>query len=147
MVTNTASPTTSQAQEATSTDRSHFLRRVLQGNAVFSTASGLLFLFGGEAVARFLGLPDAASIMMVMSVGLFLWAGLTLWVATQATPHRLQVFLIIEGDLLWVAASIILLLTGWLPLSTAGMWGVAFVADIVALFAILQYVGWRRMNA
>lgn len=139
-------PQTTNVQPA---DRSRFLRRVLQGNVLFSTASGLLFLFGGETVANFLGFTDttAANILMVLSAGLFLWAGLTLWVSTRTSMHRFQVMAIIEGDLLWVIGSIVLLLGGWLPFSTAGMWAVGIVADIVLVFAILQFFGWRRMNA
>ena len=62
------------------------------------------------------------------------------------SPPRTLVFTIIDGDLLWVAGSILLLLGGWLPMSMGGMWAVGIVADIVAIFAILQYVGWRRMR-
>jgi hypothetical protein len=138
----------SQAPDTQAIDRSLFLRRTLQGNALFSTASGLLFLFGREAVAALLGLSSAAaSVIAVLSIGLFVWAGLTLWVSTRTPIQRYQVFAIIGGDLLWVIGSILLLLGGWLPLSTAGMWAVGIVADIVALFAILQFIGWRRMKA
>jgi hypothetical protein len=138
----------SQAPDTQAIDRSLFLRRTLQGNALFSTASGLLFLFGREAVAALLGLSSAAaSVIAALSFGLFVWAGLTLWVSTRTPIQRYQVFAIIGGDLLWVIGSILLLLGGWLPLSTAGMWAVGIVADIVALFAILQFIGWRRMKA
>ena len=89
----------SHTTEVKTEDRSTFLRRVLQGNALFSTASGLLFLIGNQAVADLLGLPGVANIIVAMSVGLFAWAGLTLYVATRPTPSRTLVFTIIGGDL------------------------------------------------
>ena len=48
-------------------------------------------------------------------------------------------------DLLWVVASAALLIVGG-PLTVAGKWAVAMVADVVLLFAILQIVGLRRLG-
>jgi hypothetical protein len=45
-----------------------------------------------------------------------------------------------------VLASIILLVTGWIPFSVAGNWAVGIVAMIVDLFATLQFLGWRKMH-
>ena len=40
--------------------------------------------------------------------------------------------------------SIDILVTDWVPLTTAGWWTVAIVADIVAVFAIVQFYALRR---
>ena len=56
------------------------------------------------------------------------------------------VWAVIIVDLLWVADSAALLVTGWLPLTVAGQWIIAIVADVVLLFAIWQYFGLRRMQ-
>ena len=48
-------------------------------------------------------------------------------------------------DVLWVLGSVALIFSNQIPLTVAGKWAVALVADVVALFAVLQYVGVRRM--
>jgi len=83
---------------------------------------------------------------MAIGVGLLLWAALAFWISTRPQPSRGLVFTIIEGNLLWVLATIILLVSGWLPFSTTGNWAIAIVADVVGLLALLQYVGWRRLT-
>ena len=51
---------------------------------------------------------------------------------------------IIALDLLWVIGSVAaLLLRDSLDLTVGGAWSMAVGADIVALFAMLQYVGLR----
>jgi len=90
--------------------------------------------------------PNANTILIGMGVGLLIWAGYAFWVSSLSPVNKLAVFSMIEGDVLWVIGSIILLLTGWVTFSTTGYWAVAIVADIVALFAILQYWGWRRIQ-
>lgn len=129
-------------------NRATLLRRVLKGNAAFSALSGLLCLFVSKPIANLLGFSDPAVMgyILALGIGLIFWAMLAFWVSTRPTLSRGAVFTIIEGDLLWVAASIVLLMSGWLSFSTAGYWVVAIVADVVALFAILQYVGWRRLT-
>ncbi|MEZ4658684.1 MAG: hypothetical protein R2911_14030 [Caldilineaceae bacterium] len=133
---------------AATPDRGQFLRRVLQGNAAFSTLSGMLFVLDSQPVANFLGFtnPAAATYVLWLGISLLGWALFAYWVSTRPTLSRTAVFSVLAGDLLWVAGSIILLIRGWLPFSTAGYWAVAIVADMVALFAILQFVGWRRSS-
>ena len=50
-------------------------------------------------------------------------------------------------DIAWVVGSALLLFTGWVSFTTAGWWAVLLVADVVALFAILEFVGIRRLQA
>ena len=54
---------------------------------------------------------------------------------------------VIALDVLWVLGSVLLIFTDLVPLSIGGKWTVALIADIVALFAILQYVGLRRQQS
>jgi hypothetical protein len=49
-------------------------------------------------------------------------------------------------DILWVLGSIILLFGGSLPLTLAGKWTIALLAEAVATFAILQTIGLRRLT-
>ena len=144
----TIRPNANPVQSEAMIDQTRFLRRALQADALFSGLSGLMFLAAATPVANLLGFSDATAINAVfwLGVGLLGWATLALWTATRPQVTRGLVFTIIEGNLLWVIGSILLLLTGWLPFSTNGKWAVAIVADVVGLLAILQYVGWRRLT-
>jgi hypothetical protein len=59
----------------------------------------------------------------------------------------MRVWMVIGGDLLWVVASYAILLAGRPALTTAGSWSVGILAEIVALFAVIQFVGLRRLRA
>ncbi|MGH2541282.1 MAG: hypothetical protein ACRDIB_00705 [Ardenticatenaceae bacterium] len=122
------------------------LRLVLQANSVFSALSGLLFLLGGSAVSSFLGL-DVPFVVSGIGLGLLLYAVWLFRIATRSSINRQDVLLAVLMDSAWVVGSVFLLLTGWPPLTTAGKWVVAIVADIVALFAFLQYRGMRELRA
>lgn len=127
--------------------QSRFLRRALQADTLLSGLSGLIALVDAPVVANLLGFSstDATRNVMLLGVGMLAWAALAFWVSTRPKFSRGLVFTIIEGNLLWVVGSVLLLVTGWLAFSTSGKWTVAIVADLVGLLAILQYVGWRRL--
>jgi hypothetical protein len=125
-----------------------FLRRALQADTLFSGISGIFTLADATFVANWLGFSTAEATrnVMFLGIGMLAWAVLVLWVSRRPRLTHSLVFLIIEGNLLWVIGSVILLSTGWLPFSTSGKWTVAIVADVAGMLAILQYVGWRRIT-
>jgi hypothetical protein len=131
------------AQSTVQQDRFYLLRRVLQANGFFSGLSGLAFIFGSEAIATFLGL-DAPMYIAVTGGILLLYAASLFYVAAQETISRSAAWTFIILDALWVVDSIAVLVIGWPPLTTAGKWAVAGVADVVAIIAALQYYGLRR---
>ncbi len=139
---------TIQTNAAQTGDQTQFLRRALQADAIFSALSGALAIVDAAPIAALLGFatPAATNIVMAIGVGLLVWAALAFWISTRPKPSRGLVFMIIDGNLLWVLATIFLLLSGWLPFSTTGKWAIALVADAVGLLALLQYVGWRRLT-
>jgi len=66
-------------------------------------------------------------------------------VSRNSRASRLALaFVAMDG--LWVVGSAILLAGGWVPLTAAGRWAILIVAAIVALFAVLQYYGLRRIS-
>lgn len=142
----TIRPHAQTAAESVAT-QSLFLRRALQADTLLSGLSGLIALIDAPLIANLLGFSSTAATrnVMLLGIGMLAWAALAFWVSTRPQHSRGLVFTIIEGNLLWVVGSILLLVTGWLPLSTSGKWTVAIVADLVGLLAILQYVGWRRL--
>jgi hypothetical protein len=125
-------------------DRSTLLRRTLRTNAVFTLLTGVLLTIDAGPIAAFIGLP-APWVLVAVGVLCLGYAAL-LFLAARRTPivrgHGLA---FVVADAAWVVASAVVLLGGLAPLTTAGVWAVLIVADIVAVFAALQYVGWRRL--
>lgn len=129
----------------TTDDPSTLLRRALVANALFSGLSGMILALGARAVASFLGLNNAIFITVAGALLLLYAAGL-FYVATRPAVNRMAAWLAVILDLLWVGGSAVILLSGWLPLTTAGKWAVGIVAEMVFLFALFQYLGIRRLS-
>ena len=125
---------------------SKLLRYALRGNGIFSAISGATLLVAAKPLATFMGL-DWPLALTITGIILLPYGALLLWVATQAEIDRGFAKTAVLLDALWVIGSIILLLTNWLNLSTAGNWTVALLAESVLTFAILQAVGLRRLTA
>ncbi len=129
----------------TNDPRARLLRGALRGNAFFSATSGLiLFAFGGS-VASFLGAANATE-MLALGGQLAIFAAWLAWLSSRSVISRWQVALVIALDLVWVAGSAATLLSPPPALTMGGKWAIAFVADVVGLFAILQFVGLRRIT-
>lgn len=127
-----------QAQAGT-----QFLRRVLLGNTLFSALIGVFLIVDAALVASMLHVPGR--ILTVLGVLIVLAALEMVWFATRPQLDLRFVKLILALDCAWVLVSIVLLLTELLPLTTGGKWTIGVVADIVALFALLEFLGLRRM--
>ncbi len=120
------------------------LKKALVGNAVFSGVSGVFLAVAASWTAAFLGL-DSATPITALGLILILYAPFLAWLSAQPRPRSWLVWMVIELDILWVLGSAILIFTGILPgLTVAGKWGIAAIADIVAVIALLQYIGLRR---
>lgn len=133
------------AQTSSQSSKSTLLRRTLQANGIFSGLSGIAFIADAGPLASFLGLTSALPLLVIGAV-LLLHAAILLVKANQEPIDPRLAWYAIIGDVAWVIASVEILLTGWLPLTTAGWWAVAIVADIVAVFAIVQFYGLRRQQ-
>ena len=125
-------------------DRSTLLRRAIQADGVFTLLGGLLLTIDAESIAALIGLPSS---WILTVLGLFCvgYSALLFLAARRSPIDRGQALGFILADVAWVVASAAVLLGGWVPLTTAGIWSVLIVADIVAVFAAVTYVGWRRL--
>ena len=143
MATKSMSSMTSAAPNA---QQNTFARTVLRGNAIFSAITGALCLLGAAQVTSWLGLGGATSLFVVRLVGagVLAFAALVWWLSTRQPIPRTGLLEIAIVDFAWVAASALLLLAGWIPFSTAGMWIVAVVADLVLAFGLLEVMALRR---
>jgi hypothetical protein len=134
-----------------SSDR--LLRRTLWGNAVFSVVSGAVLVacaspFAGwatHAPVSVAGL-DLAIVFELLGIGVVLFGAICGWAASRQTLPQGWARLIFAADIVWVAASALVLM---LPASwtTVGIAGIVVVALIVADLAILEYLGLRRLSA
>ena len=123
--------------------RSSLLRRALIGNALFSTLSGLTILFAQAWVLRILGLSGDVN-LLILGVGLIVFAAMLLINARKQQIKKSDAWAAVLMDLAWVAGSCVLVLL--IPFSTEGKWVVGLVAELVLLFAVLQFVGIRRIQ-
>jgi hypothetical protein len=122
-----------------------FLRRVLLLDAVASGATGLLLLVAAAPLEGMLGL----------SAGLLRGAGLLLipftlfvaYVGLRESHVRGAAWTIVVCNIAWVAASAILLVSGWVSPTMLGYAFVAAQAIAVAVLAELQVIGLRRQLA
>ena len=124
-------------------DQTKFLRRALQANGLFSAVSGLVLLVAAEPISHLLGIP-LPSVLMGIGVALLLYAAGLFRSAIQQSINHAEVWVAVVLNGAWVVGSGVLVLTGLL--SATGNWLVALVADIVLLFAILQYYGLRKIK-
>jgi hypothetical protein len=122
-----------------------FLQRALLGNAAFSGISGLLMFLAAGPISQFSGL-DSPLILSIIGIVLLLYMPLLVWLANQSPVPNWMAWAVIELDLLWVIGSLILIFTSLVPLTTGGKWAIVITADIVTVFAFLQYIGLRRQQ-
>ena len=126
-------------------EKKSFLQRAILGNAVFSGLSGLLMVLAASPISQFLGLSNPL-ILTIVGIALLLYMPFLFWLANQTPVPSWMTWVVIELDVLWVIGSLILIFTSQVPLTTGGKWVIAITADIVAIFAIFQYIGLRRQQ-
>lgn len=122
--------------------RSDMLRKVLYADSVVSGGAGLLLLAAGGPLGDAFGL--SATFLRVVGVSLLPWFALLIYAATRPAPPRLLVAGIIGVNLLWVAGSVLLLVSGWVDPTGLGIAFVIAQALAVLAFADLQILGLRR---
>ena len=123
--------------------RQRFLKNALTGNAVFSVVSGLAILSSNRWLVKFLGLPEKVS-LAILGVSLIGYAAV-LWLNARRTRIEISdAWIAVVMDAVWVVGSYILILL--VPFSLGGKWVVGLVAELVLAFAILQWLGIRRIR-
>ena len=130
---------------AVQTDRANLLKNAILGNAIFSFVSGLALALASNPIAEIMGLGDN-TVLFVTGLILIPYAFFLYRVATQEPIASRFAITAILLDIAWVTGSILLLVSGLVPLTTVGKWGVAIIADLVAMFALVQYLGLRRFK-
>ena len=124
-------------------NQDNLLRRAIQVDSLVSAVSGLVLMAGAGPLAGFLGV--GAPTALVATGILFLLYALTLWQISAREPVNPRLaYVPLTLNALYVIGSVLLLVSGWLPLTAAGYWTIGVAAAIVAILAEVQYYGLRR---
>ena len=122
-----------------------YLFNALRGNAIFSLVSGILGILLSGWLANYIGASLAWPFALVGAV--LLGHALILWLGSGRRPvAKLLAQYAILGDIGWILGTIILILIDPWDFTTRGKMLLGVLADIVALFGLLQYVGLRKMR-
>lgn len=119
------------------------LRTTLTANAAFSGLAGLLTAAFSGVLAEPLGIPRA--LLVVVGLALVPYAVMLRRLATDGELPVSRARAVIGADLAWVVASVAVLAISPASLTTLGHWVVGVVALGVGDFAVLQWVGLRRL--
>jgi hypothetical protein len=144
----TANPVDSNSVDAPlagAGDRGRLLRQSLLLDAVASGAMGVLLAAGSTFLDDPLGIPAS----VLVPVGGFLLAyTVGLWLlGSLPRPSHPAVRVVVAGNLLWVAASVVAVVAGWWSPTGAGTAFLLLQAAAVAVFAELQVTGLRRARS
>ena len=114
-------------------------------DGLFCVLSGLVFLLGANGVSQFMG-AQSASVIGVLGLGTLLYGIALLYDVFKGKVNARLLQVTIGLDVLWIAASIILLVAVPAALNTEGRWTVLILVDIVGVLGIWKYVGLRRLS-
>ncbi len=112
------------------------LRSILLIDGIVSGAMGLLLLIGAGILDSMLDLPTA--LLRTVGVVLIPWMILLAAIALRRVISRSIVQIVIAVNLGWVAASVLLLFTGWVEPNALGIAFILVQAMAVVVFALAQ---------
>ncbi|MCI0488605.1 MAG: hypothetical protein L0229_18615 [Blastocatellia bacterium] len=121
--------------------KSNMLRLALRANGVFSALSGAVLIVASDYVTALIGIEASLVPTGVLLLGFA--AGL-LWNARREVINRTEAWIAVALDLAWVIGTAGLIFAG--VFNSTGNWVVALVGDVVLLFAVLQFLGLRRLR-
>ena len=121
------------------------LRLVLLADAAASGATAALLVAGAGLLERLLGLPVA--LMREAGMLLIPYVVLVVLVAARPSVAVAAVNAIIAINAAWTAASVLLLVSGWVSPTLIGVAFVLAQAAAVGAFAVIQYVCLRQAGS
>lgn len=127
---------------STGEENGGLLRIILKLDATATGAVGLLSVAAGPMLDDLLGAPLA----LLMPVGLFLIAyAAAIWiVATRTRVSRLAAWAAVAINVVYAVDCVVVLATGWFPLTALGTAFVLFQTAAVVLFAAAQLYALQR---
>jgi hypothetical protein len=104
-------------------------------------ASGLLTMLVIPWAEALGNLPPLA--LAIVGGGTFVY-GLSLWRVVGVSQLARLGWTALGLNLVWVVVSWLVLLSGWLRLTSLGWWAIAGLAELVLLIGVVQLVALRR---
>jgi hypothetical protein len=126
-------------------EKSSYLRNAMRADAVFGVLSGLFFIIDAGFIAQFLQAGDS---FLYMELGLLLLihsAGLFFFSRTPNVPRWFVIYAL-AADAVWMLLSIVLMISNSFGIPEVGKWAIFFVNEIVLAFAVLKFIGMRRLS-
>jgi hypothetical protein len=120
------------------------LRLALRADAIVCITTGAISLVAAQPLGTLLGVSPLA--LGILGAVVAVYGAFLLYAAAQAQISRRIALITLVLDAIWVIDSMVLLLTGWLPLTSAGMWTIGLVALAVATLGELKFFGLRRLR-
>lgn len=124
------------------TARTDLLRLALVADAAVTGANAVAYLAGAFVLDSVLGVP--AGLLLALGAFLAVYSALVLRLATRPSIPRGGVLAVIDANLAWAAASLLVLALDTFTPDAAGQIWIALQAVVVAGFAALQWIGLRR---
>ena len=121
---------------------STLLRRTLGFDAATCAAMGVAMTAGGLPLGKITGLPPA--LLMIAGLVLLAVAAVMAWLARRHSAPAPTVWLVLGGNAGWVAASVALLVSGWVQPTLVGELFIIVQALGVVGLTGLEYLGYRR---
>lgn len=121
-----------------------FLQRAMLADAAISGATGLMLLLGAGILSALLGVP--APFLRYTGAILIPFAATVLYLSAPGRLTRPAVQTVVAVNIVWVLASIAVLVGGAIAPNALGIAFVIFQAVVVAGFAELQFTGLRRAS-
>lgn len=118
------------------------LRRALIADAVLSGASGLLMIMAAGSFEARLAVPQG--LLRYAGASLLPFAAIVAYVATREPLSRGGVWTVVALNAAWVAASVLLLVSGSIEPNGLGVAFILVQAIAVAAVADVQYFGLRK---
>ena len=134
---------TEYKNEVQTEKKSNMLTIILRADGVFALLSGAVLIVAAGLVAGLIELSNSLP-LVVLGVVLLLYGGDLLYFASREPTNRRVAQAAIILNMLWVIGSYLGLLMGWFPVNTAGKWAIALVAEVVFVFAVLEFIALRR---
>lgn len=121
--------------------KSNMLRLSLRANSLFSALSGAILIVASDYLTGLIGIKGSlvptGILLLIFAAGLFLNA-------RRDVINRIEAWIAVALDIAWVIGTAGLIFAG--AFNPVGNWIVALVGDIVLLFAVLQFLGLRRLR-
>lgn len=120
------------------------LRRILATDALIGIPTGLLMALAAQPLASLLNIP--ASLLLYVGwllVAVALGVG---YVATRPQINRSAVWAVVIVNTFWALECFSIVLLGWIQPNALGMAFVFFQGTVVAVLALLQYLGLQQQS-